>query len=232
VYDIAHRLFRTDRWNGDAKSENARAFNLVVLGNDGGIRALCDYKKGTKITVDPNRMSSYQELFNTIYLNSQTDQERLLFGNRCLMRMDNGPASTFKPILYGSVTSQFNFGWENLRLGEVTSDLYQGNSINFFGGTQEDFPFSSPANLSNHGINEYISQSTNTYNSMIVFLGSLNKAQIKNEMDYLNGNIANGGFLANGRAEQRFNFPIFNYLQRDIILPTCLIILFGKIQNR
>lgn len=215
VYDIAHTFFKKDRWGRDIKSENARAFNLVVLGNDGGIRALCDYKKGAKTKIDPNRIGSYSELFNTIYLNSQIDQERLLFGNRCLMRMDNGPASTFKPILYGSVTSQFNFGWEKLRLGEVTNDLYQGNFIKYFGGKKKNFPFSSRTNLSNHGINEYISQSTNTYNSMIVFLGSLNKAQIKREMDYLNGNITNGSFLANGRVEPRFNFPIFNYSQRD-----------------
>ncbi len=215
VYDLAHDYFKNVTIG---EQTDARAFNLVVLGSDGGIRALCDYKKGDKIRIDPNRMTNYREILNDLYLNVNTEQERLLFGNRCLLRMDNGPASTFKPILYGAITSQYNLGWQNLRFGGLPTVLQpdflepNGNDyrIRRFGGGRVKFTVGQD-NLVPHDIDYYISKSTNTYNSMIAFLGSMNKAEIVQEQAYLNG-TGSPQYLLRGRSDTAsLNFPIFDF---------------------
>ena len=216
VYDIAERLYRKGK--RDSKTEDARAFNLVVLGSDGGIRALCDYKKGNKLKIDPNRMNSYRELFNNLYLNTDREQERVLFGNRSLMRMDNGPASTFKPILYGAITSQYNLGWQNLQFGGVENVLQPGfleknnkdRLIRRFGGGRVKFTVGAD-NLVHHDMDYYISRSTNTYNSMMAFLGSMNTAEIQREQAYMRG-VGSSQYLVRGRSNTTsLNFPLFEF---------------------
>ena len=216
VYDIAEELYREG--NSDTKTEDARAFNLVVLGSDGGIRALCDYKKGNKVKIDPNRMSSYNELFNNLYINTDREQERLLFGNRSLMRMDNGPASTFKPILYGAITSQYNLGWQNLQFGGVEPiiqpEFLERNGEDYrirrFGGGRVKFTVGAD-NLVRHDMDYYISHSTNTYNSMMAFLGSMNTAEIQREQAYMQG-TGNPQYLVSGRSDTTsLNFPLFEF---------------------
>lgn len=220
IYDQAEAYFRPNKWmKKDAPSERARAFNLVVLGSDGGIRALCDFKKGAPFIVDPNRMSDYEETFNEQYLDAQASQERLLFGNRCLMRMDNGPASTFKPILYSAVTSQYNFDWPALEFGGLPIVLKSGfleriNNDDYyvrrFGGKPVKFALGGN-NLGAHNMDYYIRQSTNSYNSMVVFLGSLDKAQISRVKQYTDGLTNDTTFLARGLSpRQEKNFPILS----------------------
>lgn len=211
ISDLAATYFHENKWGG--KTEQARAFNLVVLGSDGKLRALCDYKKGATPRIDPNQMSRYQGLFTSLYMNAQTDRERMLFGNRCLMRMDNGPASTFKPILYSAVTSQYRFDWENLWFGGLpanTTGLLEplGESARMlrFGGEPVNFTVEN-STLGPHHMWHYISSSTNTYNSMMVFLGSLSKQQIQREP---------GRFLVAGRSiDPTQNFPLLRISNTD-----------------
>lgn len=214
VSTLAADYFRENKWGG--QTEQARAFNLVVMGSDGKVRALCDYKKGATPQIDPNRMSRYQDLFTSLYLNAQTDRERMLFGNRCLMRMDNGPASTFKPILYSAVTSQYNFDWERLEFGGLSPSpvpdflVNKGSSSRIlrFGDRRINFLVDN-GNLGAHNMNHYISGSTNTYNSMMVFLGSLTNDQIRREQAYVDGAANSARFLVRGRsADPTQNFPL------------------------
>ena len=198
-------------------SENARAFNLVVLDDLGNIRALCDYKKGDKVKVNPNRMNDYASDQDVQYLDTDIDRERLMFGNRCLMRMDNGPASTFKPIMYSAVTSQYNFNWPKLKLGEILKEGLQGNEksdyvIHRFGG-KSGLTFTVPSsNIREHDMEYYISRSTNTYNSMIVFLGSLDRSEIDKVYNYANRTTSQATFLSRGPSKDTLNtFPNFKY---------------------
>ncbi|GAB4051895.1 hypothetical protein [Spirosoma litoris] len=220
IHDLAAKYLKKDKkgegWGPE--TERARAFNLVVLGSDGKLRALADFKKGATPKINPNRMSRYQDLFTSLYLNAQTDRERMLFGNRCLMRMDNGPASTFKPILYSAVTSQYRFDWENLKFGgldkTITPGFLEKNRDDFrirrFGGGAVRFTVGNDSNMELHPMDTYISKSTNTYNSMMVFLGSLSHDQIAREQQYVKGN-GMSTFLALGRSDKaNENFPLLN----------------------
>lgn len=228
IYQQAETYFRKTRWGKPSlpdPAEKARAFNLVVLDNDGNIRALCDYKKGARIKIDPNRMSEYQPLMASNYLNGRTDEERLLFANRCLTRMDNGPASTFKPILYGAVTSQYNFDWPSLKFGITGLDTLakvarQKNlvltpnknvTLYYYGGRPVKFVVEGHT-LTSHSNYRYLSHSTNTYNSEIVFLGSLDKPQLATLHRYVANGQGSPTYLIQGpSADARFDFPYFDF---------------------
>lgn len=221
VYDQAAEFFRETVWRGpDRHFEADRAFNLVVLDGEGRIRGLCDFKKGDPVRLDPNRLTDYRDLLTDLYLNARQRDERLLFGNRCLLRMDNGPASTFKPILYSAVTSQVNFGWSGLQfeqpneatLGAISTLEHGGRSFSRFGGRRVKFELEAGMNLKTHDNLTYLSESTNSYNSLIVFLGSLDRPQMLGTLRHLRGASAAGSFLARGLApDPAVNFPVFQY---------------------
>lgn len=214
IYDKVEAYFKKSLWR--PAEENDRAFNLVVLDSRGKIKALSDFQKGLSVKFDPNRMAEYRDNLDKIYLNSDTDNERLFFGNRCLMRSDNGPASTFKPILYAAVTSQFNFDWPNLAFGGLSVDapiVYQSGSDSYvvkrFGNRPVKFNLIAP-NFPAHDNIKYISQSTNSYNSMVAFLGSLSKNQMNNLRKYIRGFGNDSTFLKRGLSGNvAENFPDF-----------------------
>lgn len=220
VYDRAAAFFREDAWQGRERHfEAERAFNLVVLDGEGRIRGLCDFKKGDRVRLDPNHLSDYRDLLTDLYLNARQRDERLLFGNRCLLRMDNGPASTFKPILYAAVTSQFNLGWSGLQfqnpdastVNAIGTAITGVTSFSHFGGRKVKFDLEK-GNLDTHGNRQYLSKSTNSYNSLVVFLGSLDREQLVGTLQHLRGAAPAGSFLARGLAPNpALNFPVFRY---------------------
>jgi hypothetical protein len=197
-------------------TEKARAFNLVILDDQGSIRALCDYKMGDKLKINPNRMFEFISNQDARSLQSDANLDRLTFGNRCLMRMDNGPASTFKPIMYSAVTSQYNFGWPKLKFGGIQGLEHDADSnkdyvIRRFGG-KSGLKFTVPGNNVNmHDMEYYISNSTNTYNSMVVFLGSLDRSEIDNVYRYTNRSTPNVSFLSRTANDVRNTFPVLYY---------------------
>lgn len=224
IYQMADNYFAKTKWMNSKDNENARAFNLVILDEKGSIKALCDYKKADNIKIDPNRMAAYSGQLESRYLTTDLNDERALFGNRCLMRMDNGPASTFKPILYSAVTASYNLEWEKLRFGGLPKESLEGNAgndyvIRQFGG-KRGLRFTVPANnLVAHDLNYYLSHSTNTYNSMIVFLGSLQRAEIQSVHHYFNQDGLEPTFLTRGpQLDQQNRFPNFEYENQNYFI--------------
>ncbi len=210
IFDEANTMFTKNIFKEE--EEASRAFNLVVLDSEGKIKLLSDFQKGAPFRINPNKMAESQNFIENIYLNADTRNERLIFGNRCLMRSDNGPASTFKPILYAAVTSQYNFDWQNLKFGgfdKTTSPAYQTGFVNRFGGRRVKF-YLDDVNFGEHDNHWYIYNSTNSYNSMVAFLGSLDKNEIGTLRKYVRGIGSDAKFLKRGLSvNQLENFPIF-----------------------
>ncbi|MCP1386257.1 hypothetical protein [Runella salmonicolor] len=219
VYDEVAAYFGQPNRNFNYK----RGFSLVVMDNNGHIKALNDYKTDPKASLDPNRMADYGQMIEDLYLDPTQFadparfNERQLFGNRCLIQMPNGPASTFKPILYGAVTSQYDLGWPQLRFGGISNYPTEpvGNKgdqkIKHFGGKVINLTVGAD-NLVNHSNLEYLSRSTNTYNSMIAYLGSFTASQLKDIHSSLqSGNES--AFLAVGAhpTKPESNFPLLEY---------------------
>lgn len=219
VYDEVATYFKASRKDLNYK----QGFSLVVMNNEGHIKALNDYKTDPLAQLDPNRMGDYSQLMEDLYLdptkfaNPARYNERQLFGNRCLIQMPNGPASTFKPILYGAVTSQYNLGWPQLRYGGIGNYPTEpvGNKgdqkIQHFGGKFMNLTVGAD-NLANHGNLEYLSNSTNTYNSMITYLGSFTVSQLKSIHSGLQSG-SNSEFLLLGAhpTDPKYNFPLLAY---------------------
>ena len=205
----------------DKGSDNEkRGFSLVVLDSEGSIKSLSDYKTDPRMRIDPNRMSDYKQQFEELYLGSSTFNERNLLGNRCLIRMPNGPASTFKPILYGAVTSQYDLGWPKLKFGGIGN--YPGEKagskgdqlIRHFGGRKMKLIVSAN-NLGVHDNIFYLSQSTNTYNSMVVYLGSLSPSQLDGVANGLQTGTASNYLQVGAHPTNPvFNFPLLSYNER------------------
>jgi hypothetical protein len=200
-------------------AERAKAFSMVVLDERGQIRLMADHKRGNTTAIDPNRMADFQPLLDALYLDPQRYDERMLFGNKCLMRMDNGPASTFKPVLYAATTSQFNLGWENLQLGAVDSQTMEAiarpngddYTLRYFGGKGLRFTVGRN-NLTGHNNHYYLSHSTNTYNSLVLLLGSLDAAQARRTKQAFVNSSSDTPFFAKGVSDDaKRNFPLLNY---------------------
>lgn len=198
---------------GDANEK--RGFSLVVMDNEGSVKALSDYKTDHRTHLDPNQMGRYKALFEDLYMGVSPLKERQLLGNRCLMRMPNGPASTFKPILYGAITSQYDLGWPNLSFGGLGNypSLSAGGDylIKHFGGRRMRLIVGAN-NVGQHDNIYYLSRSTNTYNSMMVYLGSLTTAQIEGVARGLQSGRSSGYLQVGAHpTDPNFNFPLLNY---------------------
>jgi hypothetical protein len=203
---------------GDS-TDSKRAFALVVMNQKGNVRALCDYKTGNFKKINPNKYQDYLAIWDDLYAIPNVNQERQLLGNRCLLRMDNGPASTFKPILYSAVTSQYNFGWENLAFGGVDDETLKsiaktnGDDWTFerFGGKKVRFTVGNN-NIDSHKNIYYLSQSTNTYNSLIIELGSFDKPQMNDIMRGFNTKQDATPYFKVGKSTDiTQNFPLLKY---------------------
>jgi cell division protein FtsI/penicillin-binding protein 2 len=211
VYDRVHA------YQSPSTASPKRGFSLVVLDSDGQLKALSDYKTDARLRINPNRMNDYKALFEELYMDESVMNERYLFGNRCLIRMPNGPASTFKPILYGAVTSQYDLGWPNLRFGGIgnypskKSGSKGDQEIRHFGGNDMRLTVGAN-NLGEHDNLFYLSQSTNTYNTMMVYLGSLTPTQLDKVANGLR-TVSPSEYLQVGAhpTNPKFNFPLVKY---------------------
>lgn len=192
------------------RSAGEQGGGIVAMASDGSILALSDYSAGIPIHVDPNKMYKYHDFLEALYLKPDRKLERKIFGNQNLRLMHPGPGSTFKPLLYGAITSQFDLGWENLSFGGIGNYPVivnqRGNTvIRHFGGERQGFKMVTGGPYGPHNGQKYLLNSTNSYNSMVLFLGSFDATALA-------GLFSDGRYLNRGlsAAPQR-NFPILNY---------------------
>ncbi len=192
------------------RSAREQGGSIAAIASDGSILALSDYSAGIPIHVNPNKMYKYHDFLEALYLKPDRKLERKLFGNQNLQLMHPGPGSTFKPLLYGAITSQFDLGWENLSFGGIgnypfTVDNKRNTVIRHFGGERRGFKMVTGGPSGLHNGHAYLLHSTNSYNSMVLFLGSFDASA-------LSGIFRNGRYLSRGLStEPHRNFPILNY---------------------
>ena len=127
LHHITETHFRKNHWE-------QRRLGLVVANGDGQLRALFDYKP--EGTIDPNDIKEFHDKNREFYLRNNNKSERETFGNVNLLRMNNGPGSSLKPIVYTATASQYDLGWRGMTLvetpGSVVSKLRErkGNRKN------------------------------------------------------------------------------------------------------
>ena len=157
------------------------SFSAISADGNGQIRLMADFDMKRTI-LDPNDERSISQKKKEEYFFVSDEAERRQWGNLNLLRLKQGPGSSIKPLVAAAATSQLNLGWENLEYrqypelqtdskGKLVIENYAGLDLGKNGWKIEGYQ-NNPANLRN-----YISQSSNLYHSLVMFLGSYTKEQ-------------------------------------------------------
>ncbi len=162
--------------------------NLIVATGDGEIVALNDAKNKPKdLLFNPNDSES---MYNTrLRLTSKFDSkdEEKIFGNNNLLRLQGGPASTFKPLLFTTVSSGYNFEWEKLFYKPISkkepSYFKDKNGNDRYRLYSNKSPYSlslmDSDNIGQVDKYNYLLKSLNSYNTLVATLGSYTRDDLE-----------------------------------------------------
>lgn len=189
-------------------------FSIAAMDGNGKIRLMYDRdnKAGDPI-LNPNSPSDFYSKLSKYDLAADTDEERRLIGNLNLMKMNPGPGSSFKPLVYSSVISGYNFNWKNLIIetdNSILNDVSLEDGIAYYGANKVS-PFKTNDLINNSSSlvispSLYIERSLNLYNSFLIYAGSLTKDEWEDTHNYVRGrSYGSGNFLTkNAKANHRF----------------------------
>lgn len=181
IHQIAEKAFRQNNWD-------RQRLGVVVLDGNGRIRTLSDYHNENQL--DPNDIDEIHEKNREFHLRRNNHDERSTFGNVNLLKLTNGAGSSIKPLMYAAVTSQYNLGWEKLSTVGIpvsqrdkirdpdtgTLHFYGGRRVEIGWGGIEDNDFDPKS------AREYLVQSKNLYHSLVMYLGSYRKEELRNNL--------------------------------------------------
>lgn len=173
-------------------------FAVIAADGDGKIRLMQDYVKNREI-IDPNNALAIEKLNQEYFFFSNNKKERDQWGNTNLLHLAYGPGSSIKPLVFASIASQLNLGWENLFLQAPQADAFsiqEGNSkasANQYAGYL--FP-KQKGWIDEHGERlgsikpvQYLQTSSNFYHSILMFLGSYHRQDFKKNNQYRLENV-------------------------------------------
>lgn len=179
----------------DTAYKDGAEYGICVADGNGRLVAMADFIKGLK-RPNPNDKAGFNK---TIVGENGFVSQSLLrkqIGNVNLLRMNPGPGSTFKPIVFSAIASQLNIDWD-----AFSSD---GFSVpqNYYGGERvAEYDFEK-----NNGhiasVSDYLKYSDNYYHSNVLLLGSYPKQDLNT--------ILQKNFLGN-KPDSGFHWPWFSY---------------------
>lgn len=181
--------------NGDTAYRNGAEYGICIADGNGRVVAMPDYIKGLN-RPDPNDKVA----FNTVVRrdNGFVPQSllRKKVGNINLLRMNPGPGSTLKPIVFSAIASQLSLDWDAF----ATEGFSQKQT--FFGGEKvAEYDFEK-----NNGristVADYLRYSDNYYHSNVLLLGSYSKQGLKNLLLK---------HFAKHKPAPSFHWPYFSY---------------------
>lgn len=154
--------------------------NLILATGDGDIIAINDSKfKDPNLYLNPNDAESISRTRLKLLSNFSSDEEEKVFNNNNLMKLQTGPQSTIKPILWTALTSGYRLAWENLvylppiNLGKFTD---KNEDIITFLPPNYNINLSSANPKDPSDNRKYLVQSRNTFNTLVTFFGSYSEA--------------------------------------------------------
>lgn len=177
-------------FNDDKQKEEWRHANLsVFVGNsDGEILAIPEYNGNPFFRINPNDHASIAKVRNHSTLFSDYTDERNLNGNLNLLPLSIGPGSSLKPLTFGAVSSTFDPGWNTFRLvGSITHEPKRPYAVLCYAEkafNRGEKPFTSlsgdePEFGMTFDIANYLTRSSNYFNSVITFIGSFSELSLQ-----------------------------------------------------
>jgi len=163
----------------------------VFVGNsDGEILAMNDYNANPIFRVDPNDDRRLNQMHWRASLFSDFSDDRGLNGNFNLLPLMIGPGSSLKPLTFAAVASTVRENWNTFRLvgslpdGVITAGVDRYASRDFNLRNPKDRFRSIFGDEPHRGQNDfdvarYLYQSSNFFNSVIVYLGSYSEASLQ-----------------------------------------------------
>lgn len=175
-----------------------KRFNFSVIGadGDGNIRFMNDFVSARNI-INPNDQATIFALQQKQFFYSNARHERDQWGNRNLLNLYLGPGSSVKGLTVAAVSSQLNAGWEQL-----TFTPPQGEQSSFAGQKLVKPWINDEHDFSALDIPMFLTNSSNFYHLLYMFLGSYTKDDFGNNNQYHIKNVLTK------QAGKNNNFPL------------------------
>ena len=179
----------------DTAYKKGAEYGIAIADGNGRLLALTDYIKGMN-RPDPNDKAGFNKVIrgDNGYVSQSLLRKEI--GNINLLRMNPGPGSTLKPIVFTSIASQLKLDWDAFA-AEGFSQKQQ-----YFGGEkvgEYDFEKNNGRITS---VVDYLKYSDNYYHSNLLLLGSYSKQSLQNLLLK---------HFATQNPEANFHWPYFNY---------------------
>ncbi len=179
----------------DTAYKEGAEYGICIADGNGRLITMVDFIKGMD-RPDPNDKAGF---YKAIHGDGGFISQSLLrkqIGNTNLLRLNPGPGSTLKPIVFSAIASQLNLDWDAFSAEGFSEKQH------YYGGekvAEYDFEKNN-GRISN--VIDYLKYSDNYYHSNLLLLGSYPKQEV-NEL------LSNS--FVTGNPEQNFHWPYFNY---------------------
>ncbi len=183
----------------DSSYKNGAEYGICVVDGNGRIVAAADYSKGLQ-KPDPNDKKAFQLLISR---NDDWVPQSLLrrqIGNLNFLRMNPGPGSTLKPVVFAAVASQLPIEWS-----AFATEGFSEKQTSFGGEKVAEYDFENN-NGRIQAITDYLRYSDNYYHANVLLLGSYPRQALNN--------LLRNNFVQQ-RPRQTFSWPYFYYQQKQ-----------------
>ncbi|MEO6612099.1 MAG: hypothetical protein ABIT05_02750 [Chitinophagaceae bacterium] len=181
--------------NSDTAYKKGAEYGICIADGNGRLITMSDFIKDLH-RPDPNDKPGFNKMIRGENGFISQSLLRKQIGNINLLRMNPGPGSTLKPIIFTAIASQLNMNWDAFA-AEGFSQKQQ-----FFGGEKvAEYDFEK-----NNGrissVADYLKYSDNYYHSNLLLLGSYSRQSLQALLtNYFQTQNPEGGF----------HWPYFNY---------------------
>jgi hypothetical protein len=155
----------------DTAYKKGAEYGISIADGNGRMIAIADFIKGL-VRPDPNDKAGFNK---TIMGENGFVSQSLLrkqIGNINLLRLNPGPGSTFKPIVFSAIASQLNLNWD-----EFGTEGFSQKQEYFGGERVAEYDFEkNNGRITN--IIDYLKYSDNYYHSDVLLLGSYPKQDL------------------------------------------------------
>lgn len=155
----------------DKEYTTGAEYGVSIADGEGRLLAIADYIKG-RPRPDPNDKAAYNDMLQNEGNELPQQEFRKQAGNINLLRLNPGPGSTLKPIVFAAIASQLPLNWQ-----QMSSTGFE-EKLPYFGGERV-----APYNFEkNNGaiksVADYLRLSDNYLHSNIMLLGSYPKQPV------------------------------------------------------
>lgn len=193
--------------NEHKRADNKYKFAVIAADGDGRIHLMQDFVSNRK-PIDPNDNYTIYKLRRQQFFFSNIRNERDQWGETNLLNMMLGPGSSIKPLIAAAVTSQVNAGWEDLTLYGVSGDQTTYAGFKMIKPWIREVQDAGTFNMVS-----YIQQSSNFFQSLILFLGSYPKEAFIRDTKATLANILSP------KAGPSNTFPVLSFQGQTMYLP-------------